>query len=92
MHYFWSKFLVLFLVCEVTIFGVVYYFGGQGVLYLQQLKKQRISLVSHVTVLQSEIDDLKDTITQWEDGSFLQEKYAREKLHLQKENELIYFK
>lgn len=92
MHYFWSKFLVIFLVCEVAIFGVVYYFGSQGIVYLNEIKHQRKVIAQNVRDLESEVVDLEHKVEQWSEDSFLHEKYAREKLHLQKDKEIIYFK
>jgi len=85
MRYLWSRFIILVLMVEGLSFIVYYNYGPRGIRTLHELKDTRSIAQSDVVKMQNENDDLRDQIDEWENGLFLQEKFAREKLSLQKE-------
>ena len=92
MRYLWSRFIIIVLMVEGLAFIVYYNFGPRGIRTLHVLKHTRATAHSDIEKMQNENDDLRDQIDEWESGLFLQEKFAREKLALQKEKETIYFR
>ena len=92
MRYLWSRFIIVFLVLEVVAFIVYYNFGPRGMCSLYELTKVRTAAQSEIKNLELNNDALRDEIEEWKSDIFLQEKFAREKLALQKEDEIIYFR
>lgn len=92
MRYLWSRFIIIFLFVEGAVFIMYYNHGPRGIQTLHALKKIKAAAQSDIKKLTCKNDDLRDQIEAWKNDLFLQEKFAREKLALQKENELIYFK
>ncbi len=91
MRYVWSRFFVMVLSIEGVVFIVNYHFGSSGVQTLHRLKDAKKILQSDIAQLQVENNLLQEQIDEWSSGLFFQEKYAREKLHMQKAEEKIYF-
>lgn len=92
MRYLWSRFIIIFLLVEGVVFIIYYNHGPRGIQTLHALKKIKATAQSDIKNLTLQNDDLRDQIEEWKSGLFLQEKFAREKLALQKENEIIYYK
>jgi cell division protein FtsB len=92
MRYLWSRFIVIFLMIEVVLFGVYYNFGPHGRLALQQLQQLKVETQQQIESMIAENNDLQDQIESWKTDQFLQEKFAREKLAMQKQGEIIYFR
>lgn len=92
MRYLWSRFIITVLMVEGLAFVVYYNYGPRGIRTLRELKNTRAIAQSDIEKMQNENDDLCDQIDEWENGLFLQEKFARENLALQKEKEIIYFR
>jgi len=92
MRYLWSRVIIIFLLAEVLLFVVYYKYGPRGINVLCALKKIKSKAQSDIKDLEQKNNDLRDQIEEWKSDLFLQEKFAREKLALQKENEIIYFK
>ena len=92
MRYLWSRFIIIFLMAEGMAFAVYYNFGPRGLQTLRALKTTKLTTQSDIKRIQQENNDLRDQIEEWKSDQFLQEKFAREKLALQKENEIIYFR
>jgi cell division protein FtsB len=80
------------LLIEGVIFTIYYNHGSRGMQALRVLKKIKTTAQSDIKNLERKNDDLRDQIEEWKNDLFLQEKFAREKLALQKENEIIYYK
>jgi cell division protein FtsB len=92
MRYLWSRLIIIFLAIEGVGFILYYNFGPRGIQTLRVLKKTKMAAQSDIEKIKSENADLKDQIEEWKSDLFLQEKFAREKLSLQKEGEIIYFR
>ena len=92
MRYLWSRFLIFFLLFEGIAFTIYYNFGPCGIQALHALKKIKFTAQTDIETIRSKNVDLRDEIEKWQTDMFLQEKFAREKLAMQKENEIIYFK
>ena len=92
MRYLWSRIIIIFLVAEGMAFTVYYNFGPRGIQTLDALKKIKLTTKSDIEKIKQENNDLCDQIEEWKSDMFLQEKFAREKLAMQKEGEIIYFK
>lgn len=92
MRYAWSRFVVILLLFEGVIFALNYNFGSSGLRTLRNLKHVKATLHNDIDKLKVENSLLQDEIDEWSSSLFLQEKYAREKLQMQKEHEKIYFR
>jgi cell division protein FtsB len=92
MRYLWSRLIMIFLLGEVLLFVVYYKYGPRGIDVLRNLKEIKLAAQSDIKNLEQKNNDLRDEIEEWKSDLFLQEKFAREKLALQKENEIIYFR
>jgi len=92
MRYAWSRLIIALLVVEASIFAMYYRYGPRGIITLHHLKKVKKDLKADIDVMIDQNDRLQAEIDTWSTDDFLQEKYAREKLYLQKTGEVIYFK
>lgn len=92
MRYLWSRFVIFFLVVESIAFIVYYNFGPRGIQALHALKITKKTAQADIESIKQVNAEIRDQIEAWKSGLFLQEKFAREKLALQKENEIIYFR
>ncbi|MBV8660550.1 MAG: septum formation initiator family protein [Candidatus Dependentiae bacterium] len=92
MRYLWSRFLIFFLLFEGIAFTIYYNFGPCGMQALRALKKTKLTAQDEIEKIRLKNNNLREEIEEWKHGLFLQEKFAREKLAMQKENEKIYFK
>lgn len=78
-------------VLEICIFLGTYFFGAQGIKALTQLNGQHKQLVHEIAQLEDDITTLEQKISTWQTDSFYKEKIARERLHMARKNELIYY-
>jgi len=92
MRYFWSRFIIFSLCIQSFLFAIYHVYGSCGILQERQMQKIKIELQEEIDKTKKEIESLQEEILSWSDGLFLQEKFAREKLHLKKENEIIYLR
>lgn len=92
MRYLWSRFIVIFLVIEGIAFGVYYTYGPRGIQVLYAMKKLKRIAQDDIQALRKSNTDVREQIESWKHDLFFQEKFAREKLALQKENEIIYYR
>lgn len=92
MRYFWSRLIIIFLAIEGVGFIIYYNFGPRGIQMLHTLKKTKITVKSDIEKIKQENNDLCNQIEEWKSDIFLQEKFAREKLAMQKDGEIIYFR
>ena len=76
---------------EACIFLGTYFFGGQGIKALGQLNDQHRQLVQEIAQLEDDVTRLEQKITTWQTNPFYKEKIARERLHMARKNELIYY-
>ncbi len=92
MRYLWSRLIIFFLLVEGLLFAVYYTYGPRGINVLYELENIKTIAQSDIKNIEQKNNDLRDHIEEWKSDMFLQEKFAREKLSLQKENEIIYFR
>jgi len=83
--------LRFFFVIEITMFLGVYFFGGNGLQYLNRLKNENNVIKYKVLALENEINTLKKDIKDWNMNDFYKEKVAREQLQMAKHGDIIYF-
>lgn len=92
MRYVWSRFIIMILAIEGAVFVVYYTFGPRGIKTLQELHHIKIAAQADIDRMSQENKELQEQIKAWKHDIFLQEKFAREKLAMQKENETIFFR
>ena len=92
MRYLWSRFVILILSIEAICFIYNYNFGPAGMQELHKLKDEKQQLQYDIIQLEDRNSMLQEQINEWDQGLFFQEKYAREKLQMQKQGEQIYFR
>lgn len=83
--------LIVILLLEIVIFGVIYLFGKNGIKQLKQGKIENEQLICELQELKQVVQKLEKQLQDWETNSFYQEQIARERLHLSKPNEQIYY-
>jgi len=83
--------LRFFFVVEIAIFLGVYFFGGNGLQYLNRLKNENNVIKYKVLALENEICTLEKDIRDWNTSDFYKEKVAREQLQMAKHGDIIYF-
>lgn len=92
MRYVWSRLIIMILAIEAAAFVLYYNFGPCGMQALQDLEKIKITASADIQRIQQENEALQEQIEAWKADLFLQEKFAREKLAMQKDNETIFFR
>ena len=92
MRYIWSRLIIIFLIAEIIIFAVYYCLGPRGMKALEQLQSIKNTTHEQIVSMTMENDQLQEQINAWQTDEFLQEKFARERLAMQKEGEIIYFR
>jgi len=83
--------LRFFFVIEIIIFLGVYFFGGNGLRYLNHLKSENNVVKYKILALKNEICKLEKDIQDWNVNDFYKEKVAREQLQMAKRGDMIYF-
>jgi cell division protein FtsB len=81
----------IFFGIEVAIFAGLYCFGGNGIMAIVQLKNEIVVSQKHNALLQNEVMILKRTVVLQQKNPFFQEKFAREQLHMAREQEEIIY-
>lgn len=82
--------LRLFLIFEIIIFTVIYYYGPHGLKVINDLNHDNRKLEKNIDLLKFEINNLEDEINKWEKEPFYKERIARELLQMAREDEEIY--
>lgn len=89
----WRFFKIVYIVLmiESIIFVLFYIFGFHGLLQLRALYTTREHVLHeiHREIEQKEL--LQKELAAWQDGDFAKEQYARERLHMKKKEEVVYF-
>ena len=70
----------------------MYYWGEHGLKYLVLLKKERMEKLSVIDALQNNLEVLQDQIEDFSNSEFLKEKFARERLYMKKDGDMVYFR
>lgn len=91
MRYLWSRVVMCVLCFEAVVFAIHYYYGVRGVLVVREQQQAKIAMQAEIAQTKIKNEDVREQIEAWKESSFLQEKFAREKLALQKEQEIIYY-
>lgn len=83
--------LLMYAACvEILLFLLLYYFGSNGTHVITQLALERELILQEIASIQLEVDSLGQKISQGR-TSFAKEKIARERLHMKKKDETVYF-
>lgn len=82
--------LRLFFAGEVVVFTWFYFCSSNGVLAVNQLKQESSAIEKQILIVTQEIEKLQTTITAWQSNPFYKEQIAREKLHMAREEEIVY--
>jgi cell division protein FtsB len=80
-----------FFALEAVIFMGTYLFGAQGIRVMRQLTAADHKLDQDIAAISHEIDQLNNEIVAWQSDDFYKEKVARERLHMARKNETIYY-
>jgi len=91
MTFFVRRCLLLFVVCELFIFFMIYCFGPKSIKTLYSIRNMQVQARKDIVTLQQEIEFLKQKIVS-NQTDFAQEKIARERLLMKKDDEIVYFK
>lgn len=84
-------FLRAFFVIEVVIFIFMYLFGAQGIRVLRQLQRENGALGNEIRQLNEQVEALELKTAAWQADSFYKEKIARERLHMARKNDLVFY-
>lgn len=79
------------LVCEMAVFGHIYFFGSNGITSLQAQKKVVEDLKSDIMILNGEIAQLEKEIFAWQTDDFYKEKVAREQLQMARKGDELFY-
>lgn len=88
----WERILYAILFLEMLVFCGMYYWGEHGLKYLVLLKKERMEKLSVIDALQNNLEVLQDQIEDFSNSEFLKEKFARERLYMKKDGDMVYFR
>ncbi len=87
-----QKIFRLFFMSEVVVVSCLYLFGSHGLCSYLKLSRENGSLQQEISILEKEIIDLQDEQKMWHTHrTFYCEQYAREKLHMARKDEVIYY-
>lgn len=88
----WERYMYAMLCIELLIFCYFYCWGQHGLRYLVVLKKERIEKLATLDELHNTFEMLQDQIEDFSNSEFLKEKFARERLCMKKDGDMIYFR
>ncbi len=84
-------FLRVFFGIEIVIFTFMYLFGTQGIRVLRQLQRENKTLDSEIQQLHDHVNNLEEQAVAWKSDAFYKEKVARERLHMARKNDVIFY-
>jgi len=90
MTLFMRKLLAYGIVAEILLFILLYYFGPNGMQVLSRLSLERNAIEQEIVSIRHEINQLDQKMKEGH-TAFAKEKIARERLHMKKNNETVYF-
>jgi cell division protein FtsB len=76
---------------EILVFILICCFGTHGLKRLYQLEQENEKIIIHIKQQEEELEKLRATIIAWEENPFFKEKIAREKLHMARAGEQVYY-
>lgn len=91
MQQIFRNWLQVGILLELLVFGYILFFGRQGVIALEREHRYNQSIIARLEQVQQENGELTLTLQSWEKSNFMLEKQAREKLHLARPDEIIYY-
>jgi cell division protein FtsB len=83
--------LRLFLLGEIVIFGVVYFWGVDGVNRYNKICEENRNIEQDIIVLKKEVQDLEAQLSAWQTDPFYKEKVAREQLQMARAGEELFY-
>ncbi len=83
--------LRLFLLGEIVIFGVVYFWGVDGVNRYNKICEENRKIEQDIIVLKKEVQDLEAQLSAWQTDPFYKEKVAREQLQMARAGEELFY-
>jgi cell division protein FtsB len=87
-----QKILRLFFMSEIVVVSSLYLFGSHGFYSYLKISRENGCLQQEIVILEKEIENLQDEQKMWHTHpTFYCEQYAREKLHMARKNEVIYY-
>jgi len=86
-----KTFLRAFFAIEAIVFISTYFFGAQGIKAKYQLLASEQELDQQIHSLSNEIKALENRVVAWKSDNFYKEKIARERLHMARKDELIFY-
>lgn len=90
MTFFIRRSIIFFLLFEVVVFFVIYCFGPKSIKTLYDIYKEKDKLSQEISDLELENNRLLNLI-EFHKTEFAQEKIAREKLLMKRNDEKVYF-
>ena len=81
----------LFFLGEITAFLYFYVHGSQGLVVVTMLKNQTADIVSTISMLHQECDQLERQRMRWDQCAYFKEKIAREQLQMARSDEHVYY-
>jgi len=88
----WKRLIYVMLGMQLLVFGYFYYWGQHGLQYLTGLKKERIEKLAILDDLHMQSELLQDQIEDFSTSEFLKEKFARQRLCMKKDGDVVYFR
>lgn len=82
--------LRIFFIIELICFGIIYFFGAQGIVALQKRKQEIEAIKMERERLQGLVKQVESSLYEWAHKDFLKEKIAREELHMARPGEFVY--
>lgn len=86
-----KTFLRAFFTIEAIVFIGTYFFGAQGIKAQHRLLALEQQLDDEIVSLQKDIQHLEKHMVAWKTDNFYKEKVARERLHMARKDEVVYY-
>lgn len=83
--------LRVFFAVEIIVFAGMYLFGAQGLRVIRKLHHDTAQLDQEINHLRTDVATLEHNVVAWQSDHFYQEKIARERLHMARKNDVVYY-
>ena len=90
MHYKKQLLVRIIFLAELCLFTYGYVWGKHGIINLYQRKKANALLLEQLAHERRVLEELSARIIAWNDDFFYKERYAREKLHMARREDVVY--
>lgn len=81
----------IFLLGEIVVFYLMYFWGVDGLPKLYKIQEENRQLEQEIVLLNKEISELNNETLIWNRDPFYKEKVAREQLQMARESDEIFF-